>query len=240
MSSTKQITLTPFQQEKLEYFFKFFEPNADNELVEDSLAKFVKRILEYTGWDTKSHSAQECYEVFETFFEILFDRTAKEDASNHKVTVSDWWAFWSHLLPGCMGMYNFPIWLRLLPKTLFKIIDRDEDGLITEQELYQFYKDMVQLEAEEARENSHLAFSQMTDDGRYPLNLSGYDQIFANFLIGRTPYGPGRHIFGCFEHSVDNGPFHLIMPAPEDEEESESTIKIHKEKRPKRGSLPAK
>lgn len=22
-------------------------------------------------------------------------------------------------------MYNFPIWLRLLPKTLFKIIDRD-------------------------------------------------------------------------------------------------------------------
>lgn len=38
-----------------------------------------------------------------------------------------------------------------------------EDGLITEQELYQFYKDMVQLEAEEARENSRIAFSQMTD-----------------------------------------------------------------------------
>lgn len=73
-------------------------------------------------------------------------------------------------------------------------------------------------------------------NGHYPLNLDGYEQIFANFLLGRTPYGPGRHIFGCFEHDLAKASFSLIQPAPPDDD-TESKIKILKEKRPKRASL---
>ena len=45
--------------------------------------------------------------------------------------------------------------------------------------------------------------------------MDGYNQIFANFLLGKTPYGPGRFIFGCFEHMVERTGFILIQGPPE-------------------------
>ena len=52
--------------------------------------------------------------------------------------------------------------------------------------------------------------------GKYPLTLDSYNQIFANFLIGKTPYGPGRFIFGCFEHMAQRTEFQLIHGPGED------------------------
>ncbi|KAK7101901.1 sarcoplasmic calcium-binding proteins II, V, VI, and VII-like [Littorina saxatilis] len=235
--SSRQFTLSSFQQEKLKYYFKFFQPNEQNVLDEGSLAKFMKRVLEYTGWDPKSSDAREIEEVHEAFFEILFDKTAGGRPS-HLITLEDWLAVWTRLIPGCKGMMNFPVWLRLLPKTLFRMMDRDKDAEIAESELCDFYLHMVNLPEDEAKANSHLAYAQMTDNGRYPLNMDGYEQIFSNFLLGQTPHGPGRHIFGCFEHSVDKTPFRLIKPASVDED-MEREVKVYLEKRPKRMSLNA-
>ena len=78
----------------------------------------------------------------------------------------------------------------------------------------------------------------MLQNGKYPLNQAGYEQIFSNFLLGKTPHGPGRHIFGCFEHSVSQTPFRLIQPAPDDDD-IDMDIKVYVEKRPKRMSLSA-
>ncbi|KAK7503410.1 hypothetical protein BaRGS_00005331, partial [Batillaria attramentaria] len=157
-------TLTPFQTEKLEYFFKFFEPDDQNNLVHDSLDRFMKRILEFTGWERDSPDARECREVHEAFFEILFDKAGDpEQGRATKVTLEDWLGLWSNLIPGCKGLYNFPIWMRLLPKTLFRIIDRDQNGLVTEDELREFYKGMVNLDPREAEGNAKLAYAQMTD-----------------------------------------------------------------------------
>lgn len=234
---SNRFTLTPFQTEKLEYFFKFFAPNDNNELVQESLTNFMERILTFTGWARDSADARECHEVHEAFFEILFDKASDGESKRAKcISLEDWLALWSHLIPGCTGLYNFPIWLRLLPKTIFRIMDRDHDNLITEDELGLFYQGMVNLTPEEAKKNSKLAYAQMTDNGYYPLNLNSYEQIFSNFMLGRTPYGPGRHIFGCFEHDVDITPFTLIAPAPE-EDDVDIKVKIYKEKRPKRMSL---
>ena len=47
--------------------------------------------------------------------------------SAQNVGVDDWLQVWAGLLPGCMGMMNFPIWLRLLPKQLFRMIDRNSE-----------------------------------------------------------------------------------------------------------------
>ena len=79
-------------------------------------------------------------------------------------------------------------------------------------------------------------FACLSQNGRYPLDADGYEQIFSNFLLGGTPHGPGRHIFGCFEHSVSKTPFRLIQPAPEPDDSS-MDVKILMEKRPKRMSL---
>jgi len=152
------------------------------------------------------------------------------------VTLDDWFSVWSILLPGCMSMNNFPVWLRLLPTCLFKMMDRDKDGLINEEELGNFYVQMVNLDRREAAMNAKLAYAQMTDNDSYPLNQNSYEQIFSNFLLGRTPHGPGRHIFGCFEHSVSKTPFTLIQPALK-EDDFEMDVKLYLEKRPKRSSI---
>lgn len=73
--------------------------------------------------------------------------------------------------------------------------------------------------------------------GRYPLNLASYEQIFANFLLGKTPYGPGRFIFGCFEHSLHRSKFRLIKAAVEESEEATEEIKAAN--RVRRGSTDA-
>ncbi|XP_076469190.1 sarcoplasmic calcium-binding proteins II, V, VI, and VII-like [Babylonia areolata] len=229
-------TVSSFQREKLTYFFNFFQPNENNELDENSLRLFMERLLEYTRWDPQSADANSTREVLEAFFEILFDKTADQGTSTSSVSKEDWFAVWENLLPGCKGWQHFPVWLRLLPKQLFRAIDRDKDKKIGEEELFNFYLCMVKLPYEEAKNNSKLAFSQMTDNGRYPLTLSSYEQVFANFLLGQTPFGPGRHIFGCFEHTATANPFRLIQPAPEPDD-FDMDVKVYLEKRPKRTSL---
>lgn len=240
MSKKSHMVLSPFQREKLAFFFKFYEPNERNELDNSSLGNFMKRVLEFTGWKADSADATKLHEIHENFFEVLFDKTSEvkgsDDIPERTVTLDDWLSVWSNLLLGCMGSMNFPVWLRLLPQCLFQMMDRDRDNYLNEEELFNFYHYMVKLPREEAAANSHNAWSQMTDLGNYPLKLESYEQIFSNFLLGRTPYGPGRHIFGCFEHSLSMNPFTLIQPAVV-EDDVDMDVKIYMQKRPKRMSV---
>ena len=44
--------------------------------------------------------------------------------------------------------------------------------------------------------------------GDFPLTESVYLMTFANFLLGKTPHGPGKYIFGCF-NNADVAPFQV-------------------------------
>ncbi|OWF37900.1 sarcoplasmic calcium-binding proteins I, III, and IV-like [Mizuhopecten yessoensis] len=192
--------LSPFQREKLRYYFNFFDADGDGHLMKKDLPVLFKKILEYTGWAENSPAATELYEVHETFFEVLYEKT---DVQKDRVEIDDWMSLWEHMIPGCMGMHNFPIWLRLLPRSLFRVMDTNDDGLINANEIQHFYESFVKIPEKEVGDLATRAYNEMTDFGRYPLTLEGYEQIFANFLLGRTKYGPGRFIFGCFEHSAE-------------------------------------
>lgn len=213
--------LSPFQKEKLEFYFKFFDTRGNNFLEYEHLDEFIQKILTFTKWDPTSTEAQEMAEVHETFYDVLKEKAGQ--AYEDKVTMGEWLSLWEHMLPGCMGMHNCPVWLRLLPRSLFRVIDRKEDGVIDEEELCDFYSDLIHIEPEEAKVIAKRGYEEMTDFGRYPLNLVGYEQIFANFLFGRTPFGPGRYIFGCFEHDLEETKFKLIQDAPETEAAARQT-----------------
>lgn len=220
--------LTPFQIEKLEFYFKFFDSNGDGYLQSDDLSGFMKKILDYTGWDDNSQKALECYDIHSTFFDVLKEKTNPSDYTEAplNVSMSDWILLWNSLLSKCKGMHNFPVWLRLLPKSLFLIVDKKGDGVIDREELEEFYNKIVNLNTDEAKSTSESAYSELTDNGKYPLHLHGFAEIFANFLLGRTPYGPGRYIFGCFESTVKQTHFSLLQPAvvePEPESETEES-----------------
>lgn len=205
--------LSSFQREKLLYYFNFFDADGDGTLRTDDLPILIEKILQYTGWKEDSREAIELTEVHDAFFEVLTEKSGSEE--DH-VTQDDWFAIWENLLPGCMGMHNFPVWLRLLPKSLFRMIDVNNDDILDKGELTRFYVEFVKLPQEEAEGVAVKAFNEMTDFGRYPLNLDGYEQVFANFLLGRTPHGPGRYIFGCFEHA-EKGGILIAGPPPDDD-----------------------
>ncbi|KAK3095094.1 hypothetical protein FSP39_010222 [Pinctada imbricata] len=227
LEMTSKVMLAPFQKEKLKYYFQFFDTDG-NELIEyKDLSGFLQKILDYTKWPNDSKEAREMTEVHDAFFEILMEKASHDEGcgkDERTVSLDDWYDLWSNLIVGSMGMGNFPVWLRLLPKSLFMIMDRDEDGVINEKELCDFYVNIVHLDPKEALSVSKKAFQDMTDHGRYPLNVSSYEQIFANFLLGRTPYGPGRYIFGCFEDSVEAKEFKLIQGPPTDDTDAAPKI----------------
>ncbi|XP_052779032.1 sarcoplasmic calcium-binding proteins II, V, VI, and VII-like [Mya arenaria] len=207
--------LSPFQKEKLQYYFNFFvfsDSDGNGSLELSDLNGFMQEMYSFTGWDPDSQKARECYEVHECFFATLMEKADK--GANH-INLNKWYRLWEQLIPGCTTMSNFPIWLILLPKSLFRIIDKNEDGKIDHKELANFYVQFVGIAQGNVDDLVDYAMEQMTDYGRYPLTLASYNQIFANFLIGRTPYGPGRFIFGCFEHMVQRTGYTLIQGPPE-------------------------
>lgn len=208
----RQVVLSTFQREKLKSFFNFLEPDAEGKLEAHSLDRIVKRILEFTTWQEGSAKAHHVREVCEAFFEILFEKSAGDDGTQPgQATLDNWYHIWEALLPGCKGMSNFPVWLRLMPKILFEMIDRNGDNLITADELEFFYRAFMKMDNANLEQKAVDAVKEMTDDGQYPLNLNGYEQIFANFLLGKTPHGPGKYVFGLF--TFDSYHFELIRSA---------------------------
>ncbi|XP_052228548.1 sarcoplasmic calcium-binding proteins I, III, and IV-like isoform X1 [Dreissena polymorpha] len=205
------LKLSPFQQEKLQYYFNFFvvsDSDGNGQLELSDLDGFMKKVLDFTGWDVDSQCARECHEVHECFFHTLMEKAEK---GSDRINLAKWFRMWDGLIPGCMSMRNFPVWLRLLPKSLFRIIDKKGDEKIDAKELADFYVKFVGIPEGNVTSLVNYAMEQMTDHGKYPLTLDSYNQMFANFLIGRTPYGPGRFIFGCFEHMVQRTEFQLIQ-----------------------------
>ncbi|XP_060082149.1 uncharacterized protein LOC132561437 [Ylistrum balloti] len=198
-----------------------WDADGDGYLMMKDLHVLMKKVIDYTGWQETSPAATELYEVHVTFFEVLHEKTG---ATKDRIELSDWMALWEHMLPGCMGMHNFPIWLRLLPKSLFRVMDTNDDGYLYTEEIRKFYESFVKIPPQEAGDLAEQAFNEMTDFGQYPLTLESYEQIFANFLLGRTKYGPGRHIFGCFKHSAKG--YTLISGPPKDDAIIEVTPKI--------------
>ncbi|ESO83139.1 hypothetical protein LOTGIDRAFT_236745 [Lottia gigantea] len=221
-------SLTKFQKIKLEYYFNFFDADGNKSLDMNDFKLLMEKILDYTSWESDSIEGKECYEVCHVFYEVMTDK-AERDQAGGKVELKVWFDLWNKLLPGCKGLGNLPIWLRRLTPTLFKIIDYKEDGVIDIEELACFYQKMVGLPEDVAQKRAIDGFKQMTDNGRYNLDIHGYEQIFANFLIGRTLLGPGRYIFGCFEDKVE--PFQILQPAVEEDDVDTSNLKKSAQRR---------
>ena len=59
------------------------------------------------------------------------------------MTLKQWLNMWGRLCYGSAGITDFPIWVQILPEIFFKVIDRDEDGLLAFDEVKNFYKMLI-------------------------------------------------------------------------------------------------
>ena len=69
------------------------------------------------------------------------------DAKMEKsMNLKQWLNMWGWLCYGSAGISDFPIWVQILPDIFFKVIDRDEDGLLAFDEVKNFYKKFIGIE----------------------------------------------------------------------------------------------
>jgi len=218
-----QNKLSSFQIEKLTYFFKmFFDANGDGVVDNKDFVVLNEKLRNIAGWDTSSDEYMRLVDNSGVFLECLLDqvkaehnmfaeglehRTWEEALAPNKltlesVTLNQWLNMWARLCDGAAGMNNFPIWVQIIPQIMFAIqCGKNKKGVITKDCLRHFYMNFAGVAAADLDKLTEAGYDTMTAHGDYELDLDNYKLLFANFLLGRTIYGPGKFIFGCFDNS---------------------------------------
>lgn len=220
--ATIQQKLSIFQIEKLTYFFKsFLDNNRDGIVDAKDFKALSERLRKLAGWESDSEEFGRIEDTMAVFLECLLDQVKAEFGSNADglefrtweeafrprmmvvdcVTLNQWLNMWAKLCDGAHGMNDFPIWVQLLPKILFKaIVGNSLSNKVTKPLLRHFYENFIGIAGKDLEDTTEDGFRTMTGDEEYELNLENYSLLFANFLLGRTIYGPGKYIFGCFDN----------------------------------------
>jgi hypothetical protein len=66
--------------------------------------------------------------------------------------------------------------------------------------LRNFYERFTGLSGAELEKVTEEGYRTASANGDYDLDFDSYKLLFSNFLLGKTIYGPGKYIFGCFDN----------------------------------------
>ena len=78
------------------------------------------------------------------------------------MNLKQWLNMWGRLCYGSAGISDFPIWVQILPDIFFKVIDRDEDGLLAYEEVKNFYKGCLGIDASKLEKTCKEGYRAMT------------------------------------------------------------------------------
>lgn len=229
--------LSPFQKEKFSYLFEaFFDLDKNNLLEEKDINALVEKLRTFAGWSKDSDRYHHIVDVHRVFYECLQDQVRNEKAADESTEIASWeeakkpskvdtssitskqWLnMWGKMCYGSAGISGFPIWVQMIPNIFFDVIDKDNDGVLSYDEIKAFYQNMVNVPKSQLDKVVKEGYRAMTANGDYVLNRENYLFCFANFLLGRTIYGPGKYIFGVFDNSDIDVQFTVIYN-DEDEE----------------------
>jgi len=213
--------LSPFQIEKLTYFFHAFFDNDKNGVIEiDDFEGLNERLRLIAGWSHESKEYKLMVDNFAVLFECLLDQVKSEadnDELEHRswdealkpckfnissINLTQWLNMWGRLCKGAAGIAQMPVWVRIIPTTIFMVIDaKDGQGIISANEIKNFYAGFTGMKGQELDETAAEGFRAMTANGEHKLTIENFKLLFSNFILGKTIYGPGKYIFGVFDNS---------------------------------------
>ena len=104
------------------------------------------------------------------------EATKPHPVDNVDITLSDWLNMWGKLCRGAAGISGFPIWVKLLCQLFFDTIDRDHDGVLSEQEIRNFYDVLIEVPQDELDKVTKEGYRAMTA-------VSIYLNLFPNLII---------------------------------------------------------
>jgi len=228
-----QKQLSAFQIEKLKMFFKvFFDANGDGVIDEKDFMILNETLRKLAGWDVNSDEYNRLVDNNSVFFECLLDQVKveqfldKEGLENRtweeafkpskvvvkSVTLNQWLNMWAKLCSGASGVNDFPIWVQLLPQVMFSVQQgKNKLDHISKDCLRHFYENFSGVKGADLGKLTDEGYNTMTANGDYELNMDNYNLLFSNFMLGRTIYGPGKFLFGCFDNSDLHKKYEVIF-----------------------------
>jgi hypothetical protein len=120
----------------------------------------VEKMRTYCGWDKDNEMYQNIVDVHHCFYECICDQVlAEKSASDYEsgvvgswadarkpekidvnsITLAQWLNMWGRLCRGSSGLHDFPIWVQLLPKIFFQVIDVESEYIITQLCLFNWW-----------------------------------------------------------------------------------------------------
>jgi len=222
--------LSDFQVEKLTYFFtQFFDHDKNGMIDANDVERLNERLRLVAGWERDDQEYLAMVDNNRVFLECLLDQAmAEKDTEGLEnrsweeamapsklvldaVSLSSWLHMWARLSKGSHGIDDFPIWVQLIPRMIFNIIcSKKEENVISRESLKIFYKNFSGLEGETLEQVATEGYRAMSANGDYELDYKSYKLLFSNFLLGRTIYGPGKYIFGCFDNRDMTEPYKIV------------------------------
>lgn len=208
-------------------FSAFFDIEENGLIEQDDIFAFGERMCLFTGWAKDSAQNLRMIDILNTFYECVRDQakaeylneeTAEEDcmipweeAFNRykevqfnevpRMSLKQWLNMWGRLCHGSAGISDFPIWVQLLPELFFEVADRDGDGLLSKDELKNFYCKISGItEPKTLERTTNEGYRALTANGDYKLTKQNYLFAFANFLLAKGIYGPGKYLYGTFDN----------------------------------------
>jgi len=230
--------LSSFQVEKFTYMFNvFFDIHGGDGIIQkEDIIELLEKFRNYCGFDKTHPRYLRMMDIMYAFYDCMVEQVTMEKSRNpdadgydtweealkpHKVDTTDvtlpqWLNMWGKLCRGSAGISGFPDWVKLLGHMFFDIIDRDGDGVLAYDELKNFYANLIGIDKKDLEKFSTEAHRAMTANGSYTLDHEQYLFCFANFLLAKGIYGPGKWIFGVFDNSDMDTTYKVVYNDEED------------------------
>ncbi|XP_066152883.1 uncharacterized protein [Euwallacea fornicatus] len=205
--------LTPIQISKFSHFFAcLLDHDQDNLISEQDFECLIERLRHFADWSQNSPEYNILREVEKGFITTFLTEVSNDKFGfevNNVVYINNegWLNKWAELLEGSKNLTDFPIWLQFFVKVLFQVINRGGTGIITREELSNFYSSVLCLDVAKVGEILDLAYQAMTSSGDHPLHFRSYRLCFSNYLLGRYPNGSGHYILGTPPHEKSSALF---------------------------------
>ena len=84
---------------------------------------------------------------------------------------------WGKLCRGSAGISGFPIWVKLLCQIFFDTMDRDQDGIVNEKEMRNFYEGLIEVPKADLDKVTKEGYRAMTAVSTYLHMNKAYEKI---------------------------------------------------------------
>merc|ERR1712037_272721 len=142
--------LSPFQREKLTYFFKqFFDFNEDGKIDAADFEGLNERLRKMGGGGRTTRSTSTWSITTGSSLSVSSSRcwqrgtrrVWRRGAGRKLLLPARWLHMWARMCKGSAGIDDFPIWVQLIPRVIFNVIwSKMRVDYITRESLRNFYE----------------------------------------------------------------------------------------------------